>query len=74
MRLTFIKLANKLVDTANKEENQVIVKNIRKNKEKLYEIDPFNDWVIQPNDQRINLIEAIKLILEFNEAIELGLI
>ena len=30
-------------------------------------MDDFNNWVIQPSDQRINLIEAINLILGFNE-------
>ena len=66
---TLIKLANKLMNTTNKEENQIIVKNISKNKDKLYEQEktmPY-DWVIQPNDQRINLIDAIDLILNFNE-------
>ena len=66
---TLIKLANKLMNTTNKEENQIIVKNISKNKDKLYEQEktmPY-DWVIQPNDQCINLIDAIDLILNFNE-------
>ena len=30
-------------------------------------MDDFNNWVIQLNDWRINLIEAINLILGFNE-------
>ena len=30
-------------------------------------MDPFYDWMIQPNSQRINLIEATKLILETNQ-------
>ena len=64
-------LANKLMNATNKEENQIIVKNINQNKEKLYKINSFYDWVIQPNGQRINLIDAIKLILDFNEAIQL---
>ena len=34
---TRIKLANKLINTTNKEENEIIVKNINKNKDKLYE-------------------------------------
>ena len=39
---TIIKLANKLINTTNKEENQIIVKNINKDRNKLYEmvIDP----------------------------------
>ena len=60
-------LANKLINTTNKEENQIIVKNIEKNKDKLFEMDKFNDWVIQPSDRRINLKDAIDLILDFNE-------
>ena len=40
---TLIKLANKLINTTNKEENQTIVKNIEKNKGKLFEKDEFND-------------------------------
>ena len=39
-------LANKLINPTNKEENQIIVNNINKNTDKVYEMDPFNDWVI----------------------------
>ena len=63
---TFETLANKLTNTTNKEENQIIVNNINKTKDKLYEQDYFSDWVIQPNDQRISLIGAIDFILSFN--------
>ena len=62
-----IKLADNLINTTNKKENQIIVNNIRKNKNKFLEMDEFNDWVIQPNSQRINLLDAIDLILNFNE-------
>ena len=58
---TLIKLADKLINTTNKEENQIIVKNINENKEKLYEMDPFYNFVIQPSDRCINLINAIRL-------------
>ena len=64
---TLIKLADKLINTTNKENNQIIVKNILKSKEKLLEMDDFNDQVIQSNDRRINLIDAINPILDFNE-------
>ena len=62
-------LANKLIDTTNKKENQIIVKNINANKKKVNEQEkttPYN-WVIQPSYQRINLKKAINLILDFNE-------
>ena len=55
---TFETLGNKLINTTNKEENQIIVNNIHKNKDKLYEQDD-SDWVIQPSDRRIELIDAI---------------
>ena len=66
---TLIKLADKLINTTNKEENQTIVNNINKNKEKRNEEDETYNYVIQASDQRIDLIDAIKLILNFNETI-----
>ena len=65
----FEALTNKLINTTNKEENQIIVRNIEKNKDKLYEMDPFYNYVIQPNSQRVNVIDAINLILNFNQTI-----
>ena len=62
-------LANKLIDTTNKEKNQIIVKNINKNNEKLYEKDETYNFVIQPNSRRVNLTEAINVIKDFNETI-----
>ena len=52
---TFETLANKLINTTNKEENQIIVNNIKENKEKFYEECETSydyDYVIQPSDQR----------------------
>ena len=40
---TLIKLANELINTTNKEKNQIIVNDIRKNRDKLYKKDEFND-------------------------------
>ena len=42
---TLIKLADKLINTTDKEENQIIVKNIEKNKDTLFKeekIRPYN--------------------------------
>ena len=68
---TFETLANKLINTTNKEKYQIIVNNINKNKNKLYKEEktrPYN-YVIQPSKRRADLIHAIKLILDFNETI-----
>ena len=37
-------LANKPINTTNKEENQIIVININKNYDKLFEMDEFYDF------------------------------
>ena len=59
-------LTNKLINTTNKEENQIIVNNINKNKNKLFKKDEFNDFLIQAQ-QRSDLKYTIDLILDFNE-------
>ena len=71
---TFETLANKLINTTNKGENQIIVNNIEKNKDKLYKEDDSYDYVIQPSHRRTDFIDAIKLILDFNKTIQLDLI
>ena len=40
---TLKKLADKLLNTTNKKENQIIVNNINKNKDKRFKMDDFND-------------------------------
>ena len=70
---TLIKLANELINTINKEKNQIIVNDIHKNEEKLYKKDEFNDQVIQAQ-QRSDLKYTIDLILDFVETIQLDLV
>ena len=69
----FETLPNKLINTTNKEENQIIVNNINKNKNKLFKKDEFNDFLIQAQ-QRSDLKYTIDLILDFNETIQLDLV
>ena len=69
----FETLANKLINTTNKEENQIIVKNIEKNKDKFFKEDEFYNFMIQPQ-QRFDLKFTIDLILDFNETIQLDLV
>ena len=65
----FETLANKLINTTNKKENQIIVNNIKKNKDKLYEKDEFNDWVIQSQQRGDLKYTVLILILDFNEEV-----
>ena len=73
----FETLANKLINTTNKEENQIIINNINEDKDRLHEEDETSDsfnYVIQPSNRRNNLIDAINLILAFNKTIQLDLV
>ena len=54
---TLIKLTNKVINTKNKEEYKIIVKNINKNIDKLFEID---------DDEWVDLYKAAGLILDFD--------
>ena len=70
-------LVNELINPINKEENQIIVNNINKNEQKLCEkceTPDGRDWVMQPDSQRIDLIDTTKLISNFNETIQLDLV
>ena len=70
---TLMQLADKLINAINKEENQIIVKNILKNKDKLYKRDEFYNFVIRVQ-QCSDLKYIIDLILNFNETIHLYLV
>ena len=68
-----IKLADKLINKTNKEKNQIVVKNIERNKDKLFKEDEFRNFVIQAQ-QCSNLKYTIDLILDLNETIQLDLV
>ena len=61
-----LKLADKLINTTNKEENQIIVNSINKNKDKLFKEDEFSNFVIQAQ-QCSDLKYTIDLIPDFNK-------
>ena len=60
-------LANKLINTINKEKNKIILENTEKNKDELFKTNKYNDWVMKPSDKGINLKDAVDRILDFNE-------
>ena len=64
---TSVELADKLINTTSKGENQMFINDIKKNKEKILEEYKFDKSVIK---QRGNLHDAVKVILEFNETIQ----
>ena len=68
----FATLIDKLINTTNKEENRIIVEDIKKTMEKLYEHDGFHNYIIQSSSKRRDLIDGAKIILKFNETIQLA--
>ena len=68
----FATLIDKLINTTNKEENRLIVEDIKKNMDKIYERDGFYNFMIQPEDKCVDLLDAATIILEFNETIQLA--
>ena len=68
---TFAALADKLINTTNKEENKIIIDDIKKNRDKIYEQDESSKFVIEPTYRRGDLLDAIKIILNFNELLSL---
>ena len=59
----FAKLIDKLINTTNKEENWIIVEDIKKNMDKLYEHDGFHNEIIQSSSKICDLIDGAKIQL-----------
>ena len=70
---TFVKLADKLLNTTSKEENKIIIDDIKNNRDKIFEQDDFNQFVIKQGYKRGDLNDAVKMLLKINETIQLDL-
>ena len=70
---TFAALADKLRNTTTKEENQIIIKDIKANKDKIFGQDDLNNFIIYPGYKRGDLLDAVKIIIDFNEVLSLDL-
>ena len=55
----YVALADKLLNTTSKEENQIFINDIKKNRDKIYEQDDSSNYVIQQIYKRNNLSSAI---------------
>ena len=44
---------------------------LKKNKDKIYEQDDFDNFFIQPGYKRGDLVDAVKIIIGYNEVIKL---
>ena len=63
---TFAALVDKLINTITVEENKIIIDDIKKNIDKIYEQGEYSKFVIELTYKRGDLLDAIKIILKFN--------
>ena len=68
--LTSVNLADKLINTTSKEENQMLVNDIEINRDKIFEQDENGKFAIYPPYKRADLLDTVKAILQFNETIQ----
>ena len=58
---TSVKLADKLINATSKEENQMLVNDIEINRDKIFEQEEFNKFVIKQAHKRGNLVRLLGL-------------
>ena len=66
---TSIELVDKLINTTSKEENQMLINNIKENEDKIFEQDEFSKFVVQLAHKRRDLLDTVKVTLQFSETI-----
>ena len=67
--LTSVELADKLINTTSKEKNQMLVNDIEINRNKIFE-QKYSQFVSQPPHKRTDLLDTVKIILDFNKTIQ----
>ena len=67
--LTSVNPADKLIDITSKEKNQTIIDHTEIKKDKLFERE-YGKFVIQPPHKRTDLVDTVKVVLEFNKTIQ----
>ena len=68
-----VKLADKLINTTSKEENQMLVNDIEINRDKIFEQDEYSKFVIKQAHKRGDLLDTVRVILRFNKVLSLDL-
>ena len=62
---TSVKLADKVINTTSEEENKRLVNDIETNRDKIFEQDEFNKFLIKPAHKRGDLVDTVIVILKF---------
>ena len=66
---TSAELADKLINVTSKEDNQMIIDHIEIKRDKIFE-QVYGQYVIQPPHKRTDLLDTVKVILDFNKTIQ----
>ena len=66
---TSVELADKLINTTSKEDNQMIIDHIEIKRDKIFE-QVYGQYVIQPPHKRTDLLDTVKVLLDFNKTIQ----
>ena len=70
---TSVKLADKLINITSTEENQVFINDIEINRDKMFELDKYGQFVIQLTHKPGDLLDVVRVILKFNKVLSLDL-
>ena len=67
--LTSVKLADKLINVTSKKDNQMLIDHIEIKRDKIFE-QVYGQYVIQPPHKRTDLLDTVKVLLDFNKTIQ----
>ena len=65
--VTSVKLADKLVNVTSQKDNEVLIDHIEIKRDKMFEQDKYSRYVIQPSHKRIDLLDTVKVLLDFKK-------
>ena len=64
-----VELADELINVTSKEDNQMNIDHIEIKRDKIFE-QVYGQYVIQPPHKRTDLLDTVKVILDFNKTIQ----
>ena len=64
-----VELADELINVTSKEDNQMNIDHIEIKRDKIFE-QVYGQYVIQPPHKRTDLLDTVKVLLDFNKAIQ----
>ena len=64
-----VELADKLINVTSKKSYQMIIDHIEIKRDKIFE-QVYGQYVIQPPHKRTDLLDTVKVLLDFNKTIQ----